>query len=400
MTKSALFSVRKNEPCPQCGAELVIRSGKHGPFLGCSHYPDCDYIRPLKSQADGHIVKVLEGQECPSCGAVMVLRQGRFGMFIGCSRYPECEHTELIDKPDETAIACPQCGQGHLVQRRSRFGKTFHSCDRYPDCQFVINFKPVAGECPECHYPLLIERRRRRGSDASVPVNNVESRSRRNKSVNNNLPSEAVAHAVAVLKNEHVIAYPTEAVFGVGCDPDSETAVMRLLELKQRPVEKGLILIAASFEQLKPYIDDSRLSDSQRETIFSCWPGPVTFVFPARPETPRWLTGRFDSLAVRVTNHPLVIELCEAYGKPLVSTSANLTGQPPCRTTAEVHAQFGDSFPVVDGATGGRQNPSEIRDALTGELFRRGEPWKPMPFLVIRSRTASRLLFISCLPAS
>lgn len=121
-------------------------------------------------------------------------------MFIGCSRYPECEHTELIDKPDETAIACPQCGQGHLVQRRSRFGKTFHSCDRYPDCQFVINFKPVAGECPECHYPLLIERRRRRGSDASVPVNNVESRSRRNKSVNNNLPSEAVAHAVAVLK--------------------------------------------------------------------------------------------------------------------------------------------------------------------------------------------------------
>lgn len=76
MTKSALFSVRKNEPCSQCGAELVIRSGKHGPFLGCSHYPDCDYVRPLKSQADGHIVKVLEGQECPSCGAVMVLRQG------------------------------------------------------------------------------------------------------------------------------------------------------------------------------------------------------------------------------------------------------------------------------------------------------------------------------------
>lgn len=81
MTKSALFSVRKNQPCPQCGAELVIRSRKHGPFLGCSHYPDCDYIRPLKSQADGHIVKVLEGQECPSCGAVMALRQG----VLGCS---------------------------------------------------------------------------------------------------------------------------------------------------------------------------------------------------------------------------------------------------------------------------------------------------------------------------
>ena len=189
--------------------------------------------------------------------------------------------------------------------------------------------------------------------------------------MNKNLPSETVAQAVAVLNNEHVIAYPTEAVFGVGCDPDSETAVMRLLALKQRPVEKGLILIAASFDQLKPYIDDSRLSDAQRAVIFASWPGPVTFVFPARPDTPRWLTGRFDSLAVRVTDHPLVIELCEAYGKPLVSTSANLTGQ-PCRTTAEVRAQFGDSFPVVDGATGGRQNPSEIRDALTGEQFRQG----------------------------
>ena len=146
--------------------------------------------------------------------------------------------------------------------------------------------------------------------------------------MNNNLPSGSIAHAVDVLKNEEVIAYPTEAVFGVGCDPDSETAVSRLLVLKQRPVEKGLILIAASYEQLKPYIDDSMLTPAQRETIFSVWPGPVTFVFPAKPTTPRWLTGRFDSLAVRVTDHPLVVALCLAFGKPLVSTSANLTGQP------------------------------------------------------------------------
>jgi putative DNA topoisomerase len=124
MTKSALFSVRKNEPCPQCGAELVIRSGKHGPFLGCSHYPDCDYIRPLKSQADGHIVKVLEGR-MPILRRGYGVTPGAFWMFIGCSRYPECEHTELIDKPDETAIACPQCGQGHLVQRRSVSVKPF-----------------------------------------------------------------------------------------------------------------------------------------------------------------------------------------------------------------------------------------------------------------------------------
>ncbi|ELY7489665.1 topoisomerase DNA-binding C4 zinc finger domain-containing protein [Cronobacter turicensis] len=163
MARSALFSVPKHEPCPKCGAELLIRSGKHGPFLGCSHYPECDYVRPLKGQADGHIVKVLEGQQCPVCDATLVLRQGRFGMFIGCSRYPECEHTEQIDKPDETTLHCPQCSDGHLVQRRSRFGKTFYSCDRYPECQFVINARPVAGECPECHYPLLIEKKTAHG---------------------------------------------------------------------------------------------------------------------------------------------------------------------------------------------------------------------------------------------
>lgn len=177
---------------------------------------------------------------------------------------------------------------------------------------------------------------------------------------------------ITVLQQEHVIAYPTEAVFGVGCDPDSERAVTRLLALKQRSVEKGLILIAANVEQLKPYIDDSVLTASQREAVFSCWPGPVTFVFPAKTTTPRWLTGKFDSLAVRVTDHPLVVELCLAYGKPLVSTSANLAGQEPCRNTEEVLAQFGPDFPVLDGATGGRTNPSEIRDALTGRLFRQG----------------------------
>ncbi|MFA1285954.1 L-threonylcarbamoyladenylate synthase type 1 TsaC [Citrobacter telavivensis] len=188
----------------------------------------------------------------------------------------------------------------------------------------------------------------------------------------NNLLTDPVADAIEVLNKENVIAYPTEAVFGVGCDPDSEVAVNRLLALKQRPVDKGLILIAASFEQFKPYVDDSMLTNAQRDAVFARWPGPVTFVFPALPTTPRWLTGRFDSLAVRVTDHPLVVALCQAYGKPLVSTSANLSGLPPCRTVEEVHAQFGTDFPVVPGETGGRLNPSEIRDALTGELFRQG----------------------------
>jgi L-threonylcarbamoyladenylate synthase len=174
------------------------------------------------------------------------------------------------------------------------------------------------------------------------------------------------------LQQQAVIAYPTEAVFGLGCDPDSENAVMSLLALKQRPVEKGLILIAADYAQLEPYVADQELSVVQRERMFASWPGPVTYVVPASPHTPRWLTGRFDSLAIRVSDHPDVQALCRRFGKPLVSTSANLSGEPPCRTAAEVAQQFGVAFPVLVGVTGGRLNPSEIRDVISGELIRQG----------------------------
>ncbi|AHG19884.1 tRNA(ANN) t(6)A37 threonylcarbamoyladenosine modification protein [Chania multitudinisentens RB-25] len=177
---------------------------------------------------------------------------------------------------------------------------------------------------------------------------------------------------ITALKNQQVVAYPTEAVFGLGCDPDSEQAVMALLDLKQRPWDKGLILIAADYSQLTPYIDDSVLGEQQRTVMFASWPGPVTWVVPAKPQTPRFLTGRFYSLAVRVSDHPLVQQLCRQFGKPLVSTSANLSGQEPCRTVAEVKLQFGESFPVLAGNVGGRLNPSEIRDALTGEQIRQG----------------------------
>ncbi len=174
------------------------------------------------------------------------------------------------------------------------------------------------------------------------------------------------------LQQQAVIAYPTEAVFGLGCDPDSESAVMALLALKQRPVEKGLILIAADYAQLEPYIADRELSVLQRERMFASWPGPVTYVVPASPHTPRWLTGRFDSLAIRVSDHPDVQALCRSFGKPLVSTSANLSGEPPCRNAEEVAQQFGSDFPVLHAETGGRLNPSEIRDVISGELIRQG----------------------------
>lgn len=159
MTKAAIFAVRKQEQCPECSAPLVIRSGKHGPFAGCSAYPVCEYIRPLHSQVEGKLVKVLEGVTCPLCGADKALRQGRYGMFVGCSAYPECEHTETIDQPEQTDISCPQCQQGHIIQRRSRYGKIFFACSEYPRCQLTLNHQPIAQTCPHCQFPLLIEKK-------------------------------------------------------------------------------------------------------------------------------------------------------------------------------------------------------------------------------------------------
>lgn len=174
------------------------------------------------------------------------------------------------------------------------------------------------------------------------------------------------------LQQEKVIAYPTEAVFGLGCDPDSKSAVMALLSLKQRSIGKGLILIAANYEQLEPYIADRELTLLQRAHMLASWPGPVTYIVPASPHTPYWFTGCFKSLAIRVSDHTYVRALCHGLGKPLVSTSANLSGKPPCRSALEVVQQFGLNFPVLHAETGGRLKPSEIRDVISGVIIRQG----------------------------
>ena len=157
-----------------------------------------------------------------------------------------------------------------------------------------------------------------------------------NLQVNSPMSLISLKKIVRLLKDKKVIAYPTEAVFGLGCDPDSEVAFHELLKIKKRPVEKGTILIAANPKQLQPYINIQSLNMQQWLTVLSCWPGPVTFLLPKQSSTPTWLTGKFHSLAVRVSAHPIVIRLCDLYGKPVVSTSANLHGLLPCRTEKEV----------------------------------------------------------------
>ncbi|MXP67911.1 Sua5/YciO/YrdC/YwlC family protein [Pantoea sp. Aalb] len=174
------------------------------------------------------------------------------------------------------------------------------------------------------------------------------------------------------LQQQKIIAYPTESVFGLGCDPDVEKTVMDLLTLKQRSIEKGLILIAANYKQLKPYVADSKLTISQRKQMFSNWPGHITYVVPASPHTPNWLTGNFNSLAIRVSNHPDVQAICYGFGKPLISTSANLSGKPSCRNVKDLIKQFGTNIAILDSKIGGCLNPSEIRDLVSGKIIRQG----------------------------
>ncbi len=170
-----------------------------------------------------------------------------------------------------------------------------------------------------------------------------------------------------------MVAYPTEAVYGLGCDPLDAAAVERLLALKERPLAHGLILIAASVQQLAGYVLMPGAEVGRR--VAATWPGPTTWLLPAAPALPRWLSGGRDSLAVRVTAHPQCVALCEAFGAPLVSTSANRHGRAAARSALDVRLRFGSRIDyILCGQVGARRYPSEIRDALTGAVVRPAVP--------------------------
>lgn len=177
--------------------------------------------------------------------------------------------------------------------------------------------------------------------------------------------------AKQAFRNGELLAYPTEAVFGLGCDPTNESAVVKLLEAKQRPQEKGLILLAADYSQLVAFVDDKKIPQDKRFAVFSHWPGPVTLLLPAAPSVPQWLRGAHDQIAVRVTAHEPARQLCKALGSAIVSTSANISGQPALLTTSAVRETFGDQVAwVMDAPTGGASKPSRILDPLTQHIIR------------------------------
>ncbi|MEP4888692.1 MAG: Sua5/YciO/YrdC/YwlC family protein [Aliiglaciecola sp.] len=167
-----------------------------------------------------------------------------------------------------------------------------------------------------------------------------------------------------------VFAYPTEAVFGLGCDPTNEAAVMQLLALKNRPLEKGLILIASSKQQLVKFVNFSAVDSKILSEVEQSWPGPNTWLLPKQQGTPDFITGGSDLIAVRVSDHPVVNQMCDLLNSAIVSTSANLNGEPPAKTCDQVHGQFGSELLCLDGALGNQKNPSQIRNGLTGETVR------------------------------
>jgi len=181
------------------------------------------------------------------------------------------------------------------------------------------------------------------------------------------------AGAVMQLRAGHIIAYPTEAVFGLGCDPRNESAVRKLLSLKGRREAAGFVLIASEFSQLQPWIATTRASliDKAMQT----WPGPVTWLFPRADDVPDFVAGKHDTIAVRITAHAPSRALCDAFGGALISSSANHTAAKPARSAGEVEDYFGHYLGgILTGPLGGAEHPSEIRDLVSDKLLRKGQP--------------------------
>lgn len=180
----------------------------------------------------------------------------------------------------------------------------------------------------------------------------------------------ATEQAAKLIQKGAVIAYPTEGVWGLGCDPFNKAAVNKILALKQRPVNKGLILVAGSFDQV---VDLTKNLQSEHMALLQeSWPGPHTWLLPDTEQSiPVWIKGQFDTVAVRVSAHALVADLCQACGGMLVSTSANPGDKPPALTREQVEAYFPVGIDMIlPGEIGGQSGPSEIRNLMTQQVIR------------------------------
>lgn len=162
-----------DEACPKCGKQLTVRLGKRGRFVGCTGYPECDYTRDMNETAEQKAeeqVQVIEDRVCPDDGGQLIVKSGRYGKFIGCANYPKCKHIEPLEKPKDTGVTCPVCNTGMLIERKSRYGKLFYSCNTYPKCTYATWNPPIAETCPKCQWPVLtLKTTKRRGLEKVCP---------------------------------------------------------------------------------------------------------------------------------------------------------------------------------------------------------------------------------------
>ncbi len=154
-----------DEKCPECGKPMAIKLGRYGKFLACTGYPECKVAKPLNGDTE-QVEPELSDEKCDKCGEPMVIKHGRFGKFLGCSAYPKCRNIQPLEKPKDTGIACPDCGKGTFLEKKSRRGKIFYSCSRYPKCKKALWNRPVEKPCPECGAPFVTEKvTKRRGTE-------------------------------------------------------------------------------------------------------------------------------------------------------------------------------------------------------------------------------------------
>jgi L-threonylcarbamoyladenylate synthase len=275
-----------------------------------------------------------------------------------------------------------------MQKKKSRRGKIFYSCSTYPKCDYAVWNEPLAEPCPKCNWPVLtLKVTKTKGAQKVCPQKECGYTAPRRKTGPPDIPRSVGASphglrtAARAVAAGAVIAYPTEAVYGLGCDPLDAAAVYRLLAIKNRDEAKGLILIAAHFDALAPFVE--ALDAARMAEIQATWPGPNTWLLPARPETPPWLTGAHDTLAVRVTAHPVAAALCQACAR---SAQTWHIGQPqarrwraglhqrqprrtePSRTALGVRLRLAEAPDlIVSGPCGGDRRPSTIRDGRTAK---------------------------------
>jgi DNA topoisomerase-1 len=157
--KDDLTTEALEEACPECGKPLAIKLGKRGKFIACTGFKEgCKYTRNLESDATEAAEPVVSDEKCEKCGQPMLVKDGRYGKYLACSGYPACKNIQPLNKPKGTGVTCPDCKQGELTEKKSRYGKMFYSCNRYPECKFALWDLPIEQPCPKCGFPLLVKK--------------------------------------------------------------------------------------------------------------------------------------------------------------------------------------------------------------------------------------------------